>query len=413
VGAWGRIAISIVGRPVSTLIGGIVLFGVLAALGLGYVAGGFASSATGPNGSDSLLGSQALSAHYPAAAVNPTTVLLVFPNSAWSNLGPVQTAENALSKQAEFKSVSGLLDPSGTPIQPAQLTQLHTLLGSPSALPPVQPASIAAQLPAASYNAYRSTAQFVSPDGRTVQFYTTLVAGDPAGTPALQAIPAVRSAVQRIARASGATASGVLGQAASGYDVSNASNDDLAHIVPVVMVLIAILLGLVLRSMIAPLYLVLSVALSFFAALGVAVVIFMHAKGDSGLNFVLPFLMFVFLMALGSDYNILVMSRIREENSKRSLHEAISIALNATGTTVTSAGMILAATFAVVAVTGSSEQVRQLGAGIASGILLDTFLVRTLLVPSIVVLLGHWNWWPSRLGRKAAAAPAGDVPATA
>jgi RND superfamily putative drug exporter len=123
--------------------------------------------------------------------------------------------------------------------------------------------------------------------------------------------------------------------------------------------------------------------------------------------------MFVFLMALGSDYNILVMSRIREENTKRRLHEAIGIALNATGTTVTSAGMILAATFAVVAVTGSSEQVRQLGAGIASGVLLDTFLVRTLLVPAIVVLLGRWNWWPSRLGRKAAAVPAGDVPATA
>ena len=412
VGAWGRIAVSIVGRPVSTLLGGIVLFGVLAVLALGYVAGGFASSATGPDGSDSLIGSQALSAHYPAAAVNPTTVLLVFPTSVWSNLGPVQTAENALSKQAVFKSVSGLLDPSGTPIQPSQLSQLHTLLGSPSALPPVEPASVAAQLSASSYNAYRATAQFVSPDGRTLQFYTTLAAGDPAGTAALQAIPSVRGAVQRTAIAAGATASGVIGQAASGYDVSNASNDDLAHIVPVVMVLIAILLGLVLRSMIAPLYLVLSVALSFFAALGVAVVIFMHAKGDAGLNFVLPFLMFVFLMALGSDYNILVMSRIREENTKRRLHEAIGIALNATGTTVTSAGMILAATFAVVAVTGSSEQVRQLGAGIASGVLLDTFLVRTLLVPAIVVLLGRWNWWPSRLGRKAAV-PAGEVPATA
>ncbi len=403
-GAWGRIAVSIVGRPVSTLVGGLVLFGVLAALALGYAAGGFAAGATGPDGSDSLLGSQALSAHYPAAAVNPTTVLLVFPSSAWNDLGPVQAAEQALSKQPVFKSVSGLLDPSGTPIQPSQLAQLYSRLGAPSALPPVEPANIAAQLPVATYNAYRATAQFISADGRTLQFYTTLAAGDPAGTPALQAIPGVRSAVQGVARAAGATASGVLGQAASGYDVSSASNDDLVHIVPVVMLLIAVLLGLVLRSTIAPLYLVLSVVISFFAALGVAVVIFMHLKGDAGLNFVLPFLMFVFLMALGSDYNILVMSRIREECGKRRLHDAIAIALNATGTTVTSAGMILAATFAVVAVTGSSEQVRQLGAGIASGVLLDTFLVRTLLVPSIVVLLGRWNWWPSPMGR--APAPA-------
>jgi RND superfamily putative drug exporter len=198
----------------------------------------------------------------------------------------------------------------------------------------------------------------------------------------------------------GASNSGVIGQAAAAYDISNASNDDLVHIVPVVMLLIAVLLALVLRSLVAPFYLVLSVALSYFASLGIAVLIFMHIKGESGLNFVLPFLMFVFLMALGSDYNILVMSRIREESLKQSLHNAIAHALNATGSTVTSAGMILAATFAVVGVTGSSDQIRQLGVGIASGVLLDTFLVRTLLVPSIVVLLGRWNWWPSALARR-------------
>ncbi|MGH7705037.1 MAG: MMPL family transporter, partial [Candidatus Dormibacteria bacterium] len=211
---------------------------------------------------------------------------------------------------------------------------------------------------------------------------------------------------------SGAIDSGVLGQAASAYDVSSASNTDLVHIVPVVMLLIAVLLGIVLRSLVAPLYLVLSVALSYFASLGVAVLIFMHGKGEAGLNFVLPFLMFVFLMALGSDYNILVMSRIREESITRSLHDAIAHALNVTGTTITSAGMILAATFAVVGVTGSTDQVRQLGVGIAAGVLLDTFLVRTLLVPSIAVLLGRWNWWPSALARGQTSAADG-APATA
>jgi RND superfamily putative drug exporter len=116
--------------------------------------------------------------------------------------------------------------------------------------------------------------------------------------------------------------------------------------------------------------------------------------------------MFVFLMALGSDYNILVMSRIREETTaKRPLHEAIAVALNATGSTVTSAGLVLAATFAVVGLTGNSDQVRQLGVGISVGVLLDTFLVRTLLVPSLVALLGRWNWWPSRLACQTASAP--------
>jgi putative drug exporter of the RND superfamily len=95
------------------------------------------------------------------------------------------------------------------------------------------------------------------------------------------------------------------------------------------------------------------------------------------------------------------MSRIREEAKKGTLHDAIAHALNATGTTVTSAGMILAATFGVAGILASTEQLRQLGIGIALGVLLDTFLVRTLLVPSVVVLLGRWNWWPSALARRA------------
>jgi len=125
-----------------------------------------------------------------------------------------------------------------------------------------------------------------------------------------------------------------------------------------------------------------------------------HIKGTDGLNFILPFLMFFFLMALGQDYNILVMSRIREEAHKaRSLKDAVTKAIGVTGTTVTSAGLVLAGTFTVFAIAGGDPQFEQIGFSIAFGILLDTFLVRTLLVPSIVVLLGKWNWWPSHLSR--------------
>jgi RND superfamily putative drug exporter len=399
VGTWGRVAVAIVERPIATLLGGIVLFGVLAVVATGYSAGGFISS-TGPGGSDSLVGSNAIAAHYPPAAVNPTNVLLVFPSSVWNNLDRVRAAENDLSNQSVFHSVSGLLDPNGMPLQPSQLSRLHAQLGDPAKLAPAEPAALATRVPAPTYNVYRATAQFVSADGRTVQFYTTLAAGDPAGTQAIHAIPAVRGAVSGVAHTVGATNSGVLGQAPSSYDISTTSDSDLVHIVPLVMLLIAVLLGLVMRSVVAPIYLVLSVVLSYLAALGVAVLIFMHLQGEAGVSFVLPFMMFVFIMALGSDYNILVMSRIREESLTRSLHDAIAHALNATGSTVTSAGTILAATFAVVAVTGSTDQIRQLGTGIAVGVLLDTFLVRTLLVPSIVVLLGRWNWWPSPLARR-------------
>jgi len=156
-----------------------------------------------------------------------------------------------------------------------------------------------------------------------------------------------------------------------------------------------------LRSLVAPWYLIITVGLSYFAALGFAMIVFVHFGSQDGLNFILPFLMFIFSMALGEDYNILVMSRIREETYKEKLLEpAVAKAIGITGTTVTSAGLILAGTFTVLGLVGGSQQVEQIGYSIAFGILLDTFFVRTLLVPSIVALLGRHNWWPSRLYRE-------------
>jgi RND superfamily putative drug exporter len=118
----------------------------------------------------------------------------------------------------------------------------------------------------------------------------------------------------------------------------------------------------------------------------------------------MPFLMVVFLMALGSDYNVLVMTRIREESHALPLREAVKKAIGVTGTTVTTAGLVLGGTFAVlgVAAGGSSQagEIQQVGFGIAAGILMDTFFVRTIMVPAFVVLVGRWTWWPSRLYRR-------------
>jgi len=120
--------------------------------------------------------------------------------------------------------------------------------------------------------------------------------------------------------------------------------------------------------------------------------------------FFMPFLMFIFLLALGEDYNILIMTRIREEAQEHPLREAVARALRTTGTTITSAGLVLAGTFVVLTVVAGGgsggEQVRDMGLGLTFGVLMDTFLVRTLLVPSTVILLGRWNWWPSALSRR-------------
>jgi RND superfamily putative drug exporter len=402
-GLWARLADVVIARPVVTLVLGVVFLAGLAAAAAGYVSSGFGGTSTGPPGSGSAAGTAAISTHYPAAVTSPTVVLLVYRSSVWSDLSLVQQAENDLAKKPVFASVNGLLNPNGTAVSTQQLESLYQQLGPPGKLPATPPAN--SPVPPQQYAAYRATTQFVSPDGKTVQFYTTLTAGPPSTTAALNAVPSVRDAVTSVQHATGATDSGVKGLAPASYDVSTVSSSDLKHVVPIVAALLALLLGLVLRSVIAPLYLVATVILSYLAALGIAVLIFQDAGGDTGLDFVLPFLLFVFLMALGEDYNILVMSRIREEAHKAPLRQAVAAAMHHTGTTVTSAGLILAATFGVAGLTGATTQIKELATAIALGVLLDTFFVRTLLVPAIVVLCRQWNWWPSKLSRATPPAP--------
>ena len=406
--AWGRIATRIVQRPAATLAIGVVVFLALASFALGYHSSGFGGATNAPAGSDAAAGNAALAEHFPQSSSNPANLVFAYSRPVWSNPTAIATAQKSLRSSGKFTALSGALDPNGTTLTPAQLVRLHALLGPPQRLPVTKPAGVTVS--PVDYNAYRATGQFVSADGRTIQFEAALTAGPQDSTAAMNATPEIRDVVASAAQRSGALASGVAGEAAAVYDISTTANHDLAVIIPVAILAIGLLLALVLRSLIAPLYLILSVVLSYLAALGLATLIFIDLAGQSGIIFILPFLMFVFLLALGEDYNILVMTRIREEASRLPLREAVVRAVGRTGPTVTSAGIILGGTFAVFGIVGSGgsqgSQLRAVGFGLAAGILMDTFLVRTLLVPSTVILLGRWNWWPSRLGRPEARAPA-------
>ena len=402
VGLWGRVAGKVISRPALTLVVGVVIFGGLAAAATGYRSAGFGGAITAPSGSDAAAGNAAMARYFPRTSANPTNLILTYSTPVWSDPAELVTAERSLQASGQFDKLVGPLDPAGVPLPPVELTRLHAALGPPQSLAPTPPANLPARL-APYYNAYRATSTLVSSNGKTVQFEAGLTAGDPASTAALDAVPPIRSALHRAAAASGATAEGVAGEAPGLYDVSATSSRDLVHIVPLAALAIALLLALVLRSLVAPLYLIASVVISYLAALGIAVVIFIDLRGDGGLTFLLPFLMFIFLLALGEDYNILVMTRIREESRHLPLRQAVQRAVGATGSTITSAGLVLAGTFAVLAFSGgggpSGSQIQDIGFGLAIGILMDTFVVRTILVPSTVALLGHWNWWPSRLGR--------------
>ena len=402
-GVWGKVAGRIVQHPVPTLVAGVVFFGGLSFAVLGYTAAGFGGNTSAPAGSDSAAGQALLTKHFPQSSANPTSVLFTFGTSVCTNPAPLAAIESQLRAQGQlFSKVSGPLNPvGGVSITPAQYAGLCGALGPARNLPakPAAGALLGGRIPAQAYQLYRATGNFVSTDGKTVQFLTGLAAGDPTSTAALDAVPAIRTAVTTIQKSAGATDSGVVGTAPVLYDISNISTHDLKHIVPYAIVAIGILLALVLRSVIAPLYLIASVGLSYLAALGLSVLVFIKIGGGQGLEFFMPFLMFIFLLALGEDYNILVMTRIREEAHRLPLPQAVAKAVAATGTTVTSAGLVLAGSFIVLTVAAGSgnSQVRDIGLGLALGILMDTFLVRTLLVPSTVVLLGKWNWWPSKL----------------
>jgi putative drug exporter of the RND superfamily len=409
-GLWGRIASRIVRRPAVPLTIGVVGLGALALAVTGYQPGGFGGAITAPPGTDSAAGTALLAKHFPASSANPTNLIYKLPQPAWENPEPIAAATDQLKASGLFTGVTGPLNPAGVTLMPAQYTSLHSLLGNAADLPAVPTTHLT--IPLQAYEAYRATAQYVSPDGMTIQYQTGLKAGDPSTTAAMNAVPSIRAEAAAAAKTLGATDWGVGGEAPAFYDISQISDSDLAHVIPVAILVIGLLLCLVMRSLIAPIYLIASVALSFFAALGLSVIIFMKIGGDSGLTFILPFLMFIFLLALGEDYNILVMSRIREEAHHYPLRQAVARALGATGTTVTSAGLVLAGTFSVFAVIGGRQpggsQIRDVGIGLALGVLMDTFIVRTILVPCTVVLLGRWNWWPSKLSRPDRQHPGGE-----
>jgi RND superfamily putative drug exporter len=171
------------------------------------------------------------------------------------------------------------------------------------------------------------------------------------------------------------------------------------------VIVIAVTLGvflvlvLLLRSFLAPLYLVLTVLLSFVATLGLTSLVFQRVLGEDGLVWWLPLFLFVTLVALGADYNIFLMGRIREEAHKMDTRHAVATGLAATGHVITSAGLILAGTFAALMAAPFQGMV-QLGFAATTGLLIDTFVVRSLMVPSIAVLAGSASWWPSARARR-------------
>jgi len=229
-------------------------------------------------------------------------------------------------------------------------------------------------------------------DGRVLLLATL---SDPPDSEAAEAVIGVLRA--ELVAVPGADAL-VGGPTAVSYDISEANLRDRNVIIPLVLFVISIILIILLRSLVAPLILITTVVLSFFATLGASAIAFNHIFNFPGADASFPLFAFVFLVALGVDYNIFLMTRVREESKTIGTRPGILRGLTVTGGVITSAGIVLAATFLVLGVL-PLVALRQVGFAVALGVLIDAFIVRTTLVPALAYTIGRKIWWPSALAR--------------
>jgi uncharacterized membrane protein YdfJ with MMPL/SSD domain len=235
--------------------------------------------------------------------------------------------------------------------------------------------------------------QYVAADGASYRM-TVVLAADPSSTEALDTVLDIRTLAERYKNGGEAV---VDGPSAMTADLRDTLNSDLVLTIGMVSLGIFIVLLLMLRSVVAPLYLITTVGLSYTFTVGLTDLVFRAFWGaEDGLAFVIPVFSFVFLVALGVDYSIFLIGRVKEEVGQRGIQDGIHEAVVATGPIITSAGIILAGTFAAM-MFGEITALGELGFSVAVGVLIDTFVVRTMLVPAITLLLGKWAWWPGGL----------------
>ncbi|GAB3828059.1 MMPL family transporter [Dactylosporangium cerinum] len=333
-GLWARVGDRIAKRPRSVWVATAL---VLAVATIGVVqldATGLTNKESFRNTQDSIVGEEVLARHGAGAAGSPVVV--------------ISTAGAAAATRAAFAGVAG--------IDPASVSE-----------------------PAVQGNYAYVTGDLVDQADSQAAYDT---------------VDRVRAAVHAVPGA----AAKVGGTTAINLDVQRAAKRDRNLIIPIVLAVVLLILILLLRSVLAPVILIATVVLSFGAALGVSALVFRHVFGFGGADSSLPLFVFVFLVALGIDYNIFLMTRVREEAVKHGTRRAALVGLSATGGVITSAGLVLAGTFAVLA-TLPLTAFAEIGFAVAFGVLLDTIIVRSVLVTALNLDVGERMWWPSALGR--------------
>ena len=345
-GSWAKVANSIGRNPRKAwVITGVVLLAFAATSttlktdGLGTV-----DSFTG--NPESVVGQKLLETHFPGGEGDPTQVVV--------DINKIASVTAAIKNAPGVTNVTPMLDGIEIPGQPTPETKIV--------------------------------------NGRAILNVTLDKAPD--SVEAGNDIPKIRE----LAKDADSTAL-VGGTSAVYFDVRTANDRDNKTIIPIILLVITIILGLLLRSILSAIVLLGTVVLSYFATLGVCALVFNHIFGFAGGDNSFPLFAFIFLVALGIDYNIFLMTRVREESAKIGTRAGVIKGVTVTGAVITSAGVVLAATFAVLGLL-PLVPLAQLGFAVAFGVLLDTIIVRSILVPALVHEIGPKIWWPSKLQNK-------------
>ena len=235
----------------------------------------------------------------------------------------------------------------------------------------------------------------------TITRINIVLSGDPYSSGTINTVAQIRKVVNSSVSVSTLAGSThyLGGESATSADIMLTNDADFDRVVGLSIAGIIIVIMIIMQSLVAPLYMVATVLLNYGTTLGIATWLFLDVMKQGSMIYMIPLFIFVILVALGADYNIFLMSRIREEAHQGPMREAVSHAVANTGGVITACGIILAGTFATL-ITAPLRVVVQIGAAIAVGVIIDTFVVRALLVPAIATLVGRWSWWPSSLFKK-------------
>ena len=281
----------------------------------------------------------------------------------------------------------------GEPAGATQPTQIYLQSTNGTALSTAELATYRGQLQ--SVSGVGSVSPAVPNATGKVAVYEVSLGSDPASSAAMNTVKGPLRTTAHQDAPQGTTAL-VGGETAIFVDINSAMDHDYAVVFPVAAIVIMLILGLVLRSVVAPLYLMASVGLGFGATLGATVLLFQRGSNSNGLIFMLPVIMYMFVVALGTDYNILMITRLREEaRAGRSPRDAAAEAVRHAGPTVAAAGLILAGSFASLMLAGQSL-LTSMGFAISAGIAIAAFVMAMFFTPALTALFGHAAWWPGR-----------------